>query len=94
MFLTFQQLLEYEDFLNDTQYEEYEIYEDDFDFAERERAETLHVEVNLVLKLGSHVISSFFQVISENLFPSFFFYYRLYSEQRKARRENQLILNR
>lgn len=58
-FLTFQHILEYEDFLNDTQYEEYEIYEDDFDFAERERAETLDVEVNLVLKLESYVFFLF-----------------------------------
>lgn len=44
-----QQILDYEEFNNDTEleYEEYEIYEDDFDFAERERAETLNVEVNL-----------------------------------------------
>lgn len=46
--LALQQIIEYEDFRNDTEleYEEYEIFEDDFDFAERERAETLNVEVN------------------------------------------------
>lgn len=46
-------MLEYEDFRNDTEleYEEYEIIEDDFNFAERERAETLNVEVNLMFSL-------------------------------------------
>ncbi|MEQ2184430.1 hypothetical protein GOODEAATRI_007873, partial [Goodea atripinnis] len=44
--------LEYDDFSNDTQYEEYEIYEDDFDFAERERAETLDVEAILRAEKG------------------------------------------
>ncbi|MED6283355.1 hypothetical protein CHARACLAT_007874 [Characodon lateralis] len=46
------EILEYDDFSNDTQYEEYEIYEDDFDFAERERAETLDVEAILRAEKG------------------------------------------
>lgn len=59
-----QQLLDYEEFNNDTEveYEEYEIYEDDFDFAERERAETLNVEVNLI---RGYVLSCLCQVISD-----------------------------
>jgi len=53
-FLTFQQFLEYEELKNDSvsEYEEYEMYEDDFDFAERERAETFDFGVNLIYKLG------------------------------------------
>lgn len=42
-----EQILEYEDAKNDTQYEEYEEYKDSFDFAERDRAETWNREVNL-----------------------------------------------
>lgn len=43
------QILEYEDYKNNTEsdYEEYETYEDGYDFAERERAETWDREVNL-----------------------------------------------
>lgn len=48
-----EQILEYEDLKNHTEYEEYEIYEDDFEFAERERAETWDGEVNL--KVNSHI---------------------------------------
>lgn len=50
-----QQTLEYEDIKNDTQaeYEEYEIYEDGFGFAEREQAETWDGEVNP--KVKSHI---------------------------------------
>lgn len=48
-FFTPYQTLEYEDFKNNTgsEYEEYEMYEDGYEFAERERAETWHGEVNL-----------------------------------------------
>lgn len=43
-----QQILEYEDYKNDTEsyYEEYEIYEDSYDFAEREGAQTWDGQVN------------------------------------------------
>lgn len=43
-----QQAPEYEDYKNDTQHEEYETYEERFDFAARDRAETWNREVNLV----------------------------------------------
>lgn len=40
-----EQILDYDDFKNDTTYEEYELYEDGFGFAEREGAETWDGEV-------------------------------------------------
>ena len=56
LLLTPQQFLEYEDLKNDTglEYEEYEIYEDDFEFAERERAETMNVGVSLLHQCHCH----------------------------------------
>lgn len=39
------QTLEFDDYKNDTQYEEYEEYEDHFEFAERDRAQTWDGEV-------------------------------------------------
>lgn len=54
-FFTLYQTLEYEDFKNETgsEYEEYEIYDNGYDFAERERAQTWDGEVNL--KVISHM---------------------------------------
>ncbi|KAG8006874.1 Collagen alpha-1(XI) chain, partial [Nibea albiflora] len=48
------EILEYEDYKNDTQseYEEYEIYEDGFEFAERERAGTWNGEASLRAEKG------------------------------------------
>lgn len=46
-FCILEQILEYGDFKNETEaeYEEYEIYDDGYGFAERERAETWDGEV-------------------------------------------------
>lgn len=44
------QTLEFEDYKNDTQYEEYEEYEDHFEFAERDRAQTWDGEVTPALR--------------------------------------------
>lgn len=46
------QTLEFDDYKNDTQYEEYEEYEDNFKFAERDRAETWDGEVILSRRLN------------------------------------------
>lgn len=92
------QILEYEDYKNDTEseYEEYELYEDSFEFAERERAETWDGEVNL--KVNSHikwVVTSSIAWVKWFLTSiHLFLLLRLDSEQRKARRENKLLLSR
>lgn len=54
------QILEYEDQNNDSEsdYEEYEIYEDSFDFAERDKAQTWNGEVNRKSELNTHNTSS------------------------------------
>uniref|UniRef100_A0A665U4L7 Collagen, type V, alpha 3a n=1 Tax=Echeneis naucrates TaxID=173247 RepID=A0A665U4L7_ECHNA len=39
------ELPDFDDYKNDTEYEEYETYEDGFEFAERDRADTWHGEV-------------------------------------------------
>lgn len=72
--LALQQIIEYEDFRNDTEleYEEYEIFEDDFDFAERERAETLNVEVNCMFSWM--IMLWLLQSSVYWLFPSMFWY--------------------
>lgn len=49
------QALEFEDYKNDTQYEEYEEYEDNFKFAERDRADTWDGEVILPRDLNHSV---------------------------------------
>lgn len=70
-----EQILEYEDYKNGTEseYEEYEIYEDSFDFAERDRAETWNGEVSLkvnsvheIHQVSGHILNCLCQVISNN----------------------------
>lgn len=55
-----EQILEYEDHKNDSEsdYEEYEMYEDSFDFAERDRAQTWNGEVNRKSELNTYNTSS------------------------------------
>ncbi|CAG5897928.1 unnamed protein product [Menidia menidia] len=52
--VTAYEFLEYEELKNDSalEYEEYEIYEDDFDFAEREKADTFNFEATLRAEKG------------------------------------------
>lgn len=58
------QILDYEASKNDTEYEEYETYEDGFEFAEREKADTWDGEVNLTVL--SHIKWSRRPLISNN----------------------------
>lgn len=55
-----EQILEYEHHKNDSEsdYEEYEIYDDSFDFAERDKAQTWNGEVNRKSELSTYNTSS------------------------------------
>lgn len=47
-FFILSQLAQYEDYKNDTEYEEYEAYTDGFEFAERDSADTWDGQVTLI----------------------------------------------
>lgn len=83
------QTLEFEDYKNDTQYEEYEEYEDHFEFAERDGAQTWDGEVIPALRSECYwqTTERFITVCvcsSASRGP----------EGRKARRESRPLLNR
>lgn len=61
------QTLEFEDYKNDTQYEEYEEYQDHFEFAERDGGETWAGEVNPGLQSESYPQKHFVTETAEGI---------------------------
>lgn len=77
-FLIPEQILQYEDYKKDTEseYEDYEISDDSYGFAEREGAETWNGEVNhkansvgTLHQVSGHILKCLCQEMSNNPYP-------------------------
>ena len=75
-FLAPEQILQYEDYKNGTEYEDYEISDEGYGFAEREGAETWNGEVNhkansegTLHQMSGHILKCLCQEMSNKPYP-------------------------